>query len=184
MSCQRTAMCKSCGFFCQLIERKEVLFGETKLCKKCNKRKLKREFYKRTAAKDGLQFACIPCKRKADRKYNEGYLKRPLTKLKRKLYNRTPSQINYYKQWQKMRDKHIQVATPPWANLDAIAEIYMQADRLTLETGIVHEVHHIFPLLQFKDLFMGLHCENNLVIMSREKHVAVHKALRQKYEKK
>ena len=80
-----------------------------------------------------------------------------------------------------MRDKHIQVATPPWANKETIDGIYRKAEALTLETGVVHQVHHIFPLLEFKHQFMGLHVESNLVIMTETDHVEEHKKLRKKY---
>jgi len=80
-----------------------------------------------------------------------------------------------------MRDKHIQSATPPWANKQAIEDIYKKADQLTLETGVVHEVHHIYPLFQFRHLFMGLHVESNLTILTQHEHTEEHKKLRKKH---
>lgn len=51
-------------------------------------------------------------------------------------------------------------ATPLWANHDKIDQIYAEADRLTREIGIAHEVDHIVPL---QSLWVcGLHCEANL----------------------
>lgn len=35
---------------------------------------------------------------------------------------------------------------PAWADLSAIAAIYAECERVTLETGIPHEVDHFFPL--------------------------------------
>jgi hypothetical protein len=51
-------------------------------------------------------------------------------------------------------------ATPRWANNEAIGKVYLEAVRLTRETGIKHVVDHIVPL-QGKNV-SGLHVENNL----------------------
>ena len=56
-------------------------------------------------------------------------------------------------------------ATPSWADQEKIAAIYAEAARLTAETGIRHEVDHIFPL-QSK-LCCGLHVHNNLQILTK-----------------
>lgn len=59
----------------------------------------------------------------------------------------------------KRRAKLLQ-ATPPWACADEIKRVYELAARLTRETGVEHEVDHIFPLQG--RLVSGLHCEANL----------------------
>ena len=58
--------------------------------------------------------------------------------------------------------------TPPWANQEQIKAIYKEAVRLTKETGIPHEVDHIYPL-QGK-FVSGLHVETNLQILTRSKN--------------
>lgn len=55
--------------------------------------------------------------------------------------------------------------TPAWADLEAISEIYKEAERLTKETGVPHEVDHQLPLQGA--LVSGLHVQNNLQILSR-----------------
>lgn len=55
-------------------------------------------------------------------------------------------------------------STPAWANLQAIAAIYVEADRLTRETGVQHHVDHDVPLQH--PLVCGLHVENNLRVLT------------------
>lgn len=55
------------------------------------------------------------------------------------------------------------LAVPVWAKADAVASLYQQADRLTIETGERHEVDHIVPLQS--ELVCGLHCEANLRVV-------------------
>lgn len=57
-------------------------------------------------------------------------------------------------------------ATPPWANQEAIKQFYVEARRLTAETGIPHEVDHIVPLQH--PLVCGLHVETNLQVLTAE----------------
>jgi hypothetical protein len=58
-------------------------------------------------------------------------------------------------------------ATPGWADLKAIRQIYQLAEKLSLSTGVKHNVDHVIPLRGKK--VSGLHVENNLqVIPERE----------------
>lgn len=63
-------------------------------------------------------------------------------------------------------------AMPSWVNRQKIQEIYARAARLTRETGVRHEVDHIYPLKS--EVMCGLHCEANLQIITlyenRSKH--------------
>jgi hypothetical protein len=56
-------------------------------------------------------------------------------------------------------------AIPPWADLDAIKQIYAEATELSKLTKIQHEVDHIYPLQS--DYMCGLHVETNLQILTQ-----------------
>jgi hypothetical protein len=55
-------------------------------------------------------------------------------------------------------------ATPPWVDYDRVAAIYADAARITKETGVPHEVDHIYPL-KGRDGSRGLHTHENLRIL-------------------
>lgn len=56
-------------------------------------------------------------------------------------------------------------ATPTWANPEAIRSFYVEAARLTKESGEPHHVDHIVPL-QSK-IVCGLHVEHNLRVLPK-----------------
>lgn len=57
------------------------------------------------------------------------------------------------------------MAMVPWADSQKIAAIYAEAERLTRETGIPHEVDHIIPI--GGKTVMGLHHQDNLRVVTR-----------------
>jgi hypothetical protein len=54
-------------------------------------------------------------------------------------------------------------ATPCWANLKKIREIYRLCVSISKKTGVKHHVDHVIPLVS--DEVCGLHVENNLVVV-------------------
>lgn len=60
----------------------------------------------------------------------------------------------------------------PWANRLSIRDFYVLAQKLSYETGVMHEVDHIIPMQGEK--VSGLHVENNLrvipMVENRRKH--------------
>jgi multidrug efflux pump subunit AcrB len=64
---------------------------------------------------------------------------------------------------------------PPWADLEAIAEIYRQAREVAEATGIEQHVDHVFAL-QGKTV-SGLHVAQNLRIVSATVNLKKHNTL-------
>lgn len=67
--------------------------------------------------------------------------------------------------WSNWRMKRVRQATPKWADYQTIAAFYDEATRLTISTGIPHEVDHIIPIAG-EDV-CGLHVRDNLRVITR-----------------
>lgn len=55
--------------------------------------------------------------------------------------------------------------SPEWRDREAIAEVYREAERITRETGIPHDVDHEIPL--HGEAVSGLHVHNNLRVIPK-----------------
>lgn len=60
--------------------------------------------------------------------------------------------------------------TPPWADLEAIKEVYRQAALKSRETGQKHHVDHIFPLQG--ESSCGLHVHYNLQVLPARENLS------------
>jgi hypothetical protein len=61
------------------------------------------------------------------------------------------------------RQERVRRATPPWADLKLIETFYVEADRMTRETGVKHHVDHYYPLISH--VMCGLHVPANLRVV-------------------
>jgi len=61
------------------------------------------------------------------------------------------------------RHRNIRMATPKWANIDKICELYLKRDSMN-QAGFNVVVDHIVPINH--NYVCGLHCESNLEIIS------------------
>jgi hypothetical protein len=117
------------------------------------------------------------------REYQKKYYENNLEKMReqdKNRYKKDPSKkLKSSLKWQannpekanarnaRRRAAKIQSAAP-WADKDAIKKIYLECHRLTKETGIKHEVDHIYPLNS--KYMCGLHVETNLQILTEEEN--------------
>lgn len=66
------------------------------------------------------------------------------------------------------RAARVKAATPPWVDQAEIEKIYEQADRISAETSIPHEVDHFYPLVGENSC--GLHVPWNLQIITEDEN--------------
>lgn len=71
-----------------------------------------------------------------------------------------------------LRRKRSRIATPLWADIELIRQMYLESERITKETGIEHHVDHIIPLKGKK--VSGLHIHTNLQIITKTENLSKH----------
>lgn len=99
-----------------------------------------------------------------------------------RLYNRLYSKHHYlknkaaYAEKRSRRRLHKKEATPTWANIDKMREIYEESVEISKRTGVKHSVDHIVPLVgrstsSTTPIVCGLHWEGNLQIIPHEQNL-------------
>ena len=139
-----------------------------KTCSKCNETKAVSDFNKASANKDGLQYHCKVCHKLARKP------KEHISRIKSEWDVANREHINSYKREEYGRIPGQQAAfdVRKRGELSDIYdmllcnEFYLEARRLTKETGILHEVDHIKPIAAG-----GLHCQTNLQVLTKEENM-------------
>jgi hypothetical protein len=183
------AVCKDCKVDARnptLRERRqrtaELAAIGLKSCTRCGIDKPFTAFTVRRASKDGLNPICAECAKHKTREWlkahpntnkdwsrkNKGYNSERNRRWR--IDNYAQNRANYKRWCDENQDKVRAIrakrfaakmsATPPWADMDAIAAVYSEAVRLSAETGVPHDVDHIVPLRS--PVVCGLHVAWNL----------------------
>lgn len=135
-----------------------------KQCYRCKVRKPFSEFNINKFKKDGLNTYCRDCSKEKQKEWNASVNKmKDYAKAWRK---KNPHKVRAHKTERKILTRKL--ALPKWADKRAIAAIYAEANRLTKETGIQHDVDHVIPLKH--KMVCGLHVENNLRVIPRKEN--------------
>jgi hypothetical protein len=137
-----------------------------KWCRACNEVKAVAEFNKAAHKKDGLGTYCRQCSAEKQKRFFSADPKRTL-EYQRRYINGNRSRVNAHNAVRKLWRRKLCV--PPWADLQAIMAIYLEAERLTKQTGVPHEVDHIIPLKH--PLVCGLHVASNLRVITEAENV-------------
>lgn len=173
-----------------------------KRCSVCEQAKELANFNVRRASADGLCYKCRDCSKNALeewRRKNPGAFRRWSEGKKDRLSERfrewREANLEHlsraYAAWAKANPDRVRAlvakrkvakrsALVPWADHDAIRAIYAEAARLTRETGIRHEVDHIYPLQG--ETVCGLHVENNLQILTKTENIRKKNRMPEEYE--
>lgn len=72
--------------------------------------------------------------------------------------------------YQSERYAQLRQATPSWVDPKELAAIYKEAKQISAETGIEHQVDHIYPITHTE--FCGLHVPWNLRIIPAKKNLS------------
>ena len=138
-----------------------------KKCKICKKTKDLSLFHKDKTGLQGRKARCKACQAiisKAAYKYTMSLPGR--REAKRARDRGRPFEKSAY--FKRMR------ARPKWAIPKQIEAYYRKAREKTLKTGIKYSVDHIIPLIGRN--VCGLHCEENLQIITLEKNLKKHRS--------
>lgn len=80
------------------------------------------------------------------------------------LYEQRMREISEYRSWQRSVLAKRRSRPTAWANAASIRAVYAEARRLTEQTGVPHEVDHLYSV-GLNENVCGLHVENNLRVV-------------------
>lgn len=187
-------LCKACrseirkpGLASERAERSRLSAAGLKRCNVCNNTLTSDRFAARRASTDGLCHTCRECAKKRCAEWkrsNPGAFSQWAQRnaehraeygMKWRNY-RIEYRRNAYRDWA-LKNKGRVVAnvrhreltklraTPIWSTRASMRAFYVEAARLSNETGVAHEVDHIVPLRHAK--VCGLHVAANLQVITR-----------------
>lgn len=128
----------------------------SKICRKCKIEKSVTEFHKDKGQKDGLYTICKLCNKQHRANTSEHI------KEQRKQY-RKDNLANHAANIAKRRAKKL-LASPIWSETEAIRQLYIECEQISISTNTHREVDHIVPLQS--DIVSGLHVLANLRIIT------------------
>ena len=174
--------------------------GNRKTCSRCRVEKSVEDFAPLKNAKDGLRYECKECTRLEAKEYREKHPDKKKANQERYLANNPEKRVESLQKYRENNKESIKIssrkhqvkhrerlrpslvarnaerrarkllATVKWANKSKIKTFYLEAVKMTQETGEKYHVDHIVPLIN--KLVCGLHCEQNLQILTAKDNVA------------
>jgi len=174
--CTKCSLEKPLADFYKCKNNKDGLWGSCKECVRSKSKEYAKENKEKISKYQGEYYR--KNKQKIMKYYGEYYLanQEGLKEHSREYYNNNKEAQAYNNaQWKKKNKSKVNAnnakrravklrATPPWADLSKIQEVYDEAHRLTELLGIDMHVDHIIPLQG--ELVSGLHVHSNLQILT------------------
>lgn len=143
----RAAACKPCSIARSRLryEQNKATITPAKTAHRRQKMKADPEFAERERAKARQRWAerlSDPAERERQRARTRNWFRENKDRIK-SLPSRDRAILNAYAANRRAREKR---QTPPWVDVTDILPFYREAARLTIETGVAHDVDHIVPL--------------------------------------